>query len=218
MASSGDEGFGLPSPRRCSMRTSPAPITTTPWMENALAALVTTTAPPRTVAPWLIASLPFKRKPFLGSQPPSKGQRHGKASSLASKPLPWSNCTRRRGMSQCSRRRGSGWWTLPPLKLRPRRWLPLSATRGQAEAVVAKPPSASRPLIDDEVDKMYHQLVEIHSISTTQLAECACWLRSDSTPCPVQAGTDCPKSIVMPSTIRLAPSPPTNFSSQAPPW
>jgi hypothetical protein len=35
------------------------------------------------------------------------------------------------------------------------------------------------------VDKLYHQLVEIHAIATTQLAECTHWLPSDSTPSPV---------------------------------
>jgi hypothetical protein len=37
---------------------------------------------------------------------------------------------------------------------------------------VAKPLSASPPLTTDRVEKMYHQLAEIHAIATTQLVEC----------------------------------------------
>jgi hypothetical protein len=38
---------------------------------------------------------------------------------------------------------------------------------------VAISPSASPPLTTDGVDRMYHQLVEIHAIAATQLAESA---------------------------------------------
>jgi hypothetical protein len=50
---------------------------------------------------------------------------------------------------------------------------------GQAEAPVAKVLSASPLLSADEVDKMYHQLAEIHAIVAMQLAECARWHQSD---------------------------------------
>jgi hypothetical protein len=83
---------------------------------------------------------------------------------------------------------------------------PASCEGGQDQATVAKPMSASLSLTADEVDKMYHQLVE-----------CARWHRSDSTPSSAQARTGRPRPVTMPSTIRLAPSPPTDFSSQAPP-
>jgi hypothetical protein len=43
---------------------------------------------------------------------------------------------------------------------------------------MAKPLSASPPLIANVVDKMYHQLVEIHAITAAQLAECAHWHQS----------------------------------------
>jgi hypothetical protein len=56
---------------------------------------------------------------------------------------------------------------------------------------MAKPLSASPPLTANGVDKMYHQLVEIHAITAVQLAECACCCRSDSTPNLVQ-GWDWP--------------------------
>jgi hypothetical protein len=38
---------------------------------------------------------------------------------------------------------------------------------GQAEATVAKPPSASPPPTVDGVDKLYRQLAEIHAIAVT---------------------------------------------------
>jgi hypothetical protein len=44
---------------------------------------------------------------------------------------------------------------------------------GQAEATMAKAPSASPPPITDGVDKLYHQLAKICASATAQLAECA---------------------------------------------
>jgi hypothetical protein len=95
---------------------------------------------------------------------------------------------------------------------------PCQPRGGQAKAIAAKPLSAPPLLTVDEMDKMYRQLVEIHSISTTQLAECAHWCWSDSTPSSVWAGTDRSRPVVTPSTITLAPSPPTDFLSHAPLW
>jgi hypothetical protein len=69
---------------------------------------------------------------------------------------------------------------------------PASHEGGQAEAAAAKPLSTSHPLTIDGVDKMYHQLVEIHAIADAQLAEYACWRWSDSTPSLVRAGTGLP--------------------------
>jgi hypothetical protein len=83
---------------------------------------------------------------------------------------------------------------------------PASRERRQAKAAAAKPLSTSPPLTANRVDKMYHQLVEIHTITTAQLAECGHWCRSDSTPSKVRASTSRPRPIVMPSMIRLAPS------------
>jgi hypothetical protein len=84
---------------------------------------------------------------------------------------------------------------------------PASCEEGHAEAAMAKPLSASPLLTADGVDKMYYQLAEIHAIAATQLIECACWRRSDSTPSSVRAETNWLRPITMPSTIRLAPSP-----------
>jgi hypothetical protein len=50
---------------------------------------------------------------------------------------------------------------------------PASREGGQAEATASKPLSASPLLTADGVDKMCRQLVEIHAIAATQLAECA---------------------------------------------
>jgi hypothetical protein len=87
-----------------------------------------------------------------------------------------------------------------------------------AEAAMARPLSASPMLTTEGVDKLYHQLAEIHAIVTVQLAECNRWGRSDSTRSSVWAGTGRPRPVAMPSMIRLAPSPPTYFSSWAPLW
>jgi hypothetical protein len=50
---------------------------------------------------------------------------------------------------------------------------PLSCEGGQTEATTAKPWSASPPLTTDGFDKMYHKLTKNHTITATQLAECA---------------------------------------------
>jgi hypothetical protein len=94
------------------------------------------------------------------------------------------------------------------------------ASRGvaQAGAAVAKSLSASHPVTADWVDRIYRQLAEIHAITTMQLLECAHWCQTDSTPHSTRAGNSQPRSNAVPLAIRLAPSPPTDFSSQAPPW
>jgi hypothetical protein len=50
-ASSGEGSFNLPSPRRHNTGASPAPVTSTPKMENAPATQATMTVPPQTAAP-----------------------------------------------------------------------------------------------------------------------------------------------------------------------
>jgi hypothetical protein len=64
---------------------------------------------------------------------------------------------------------------------------PASHEGDQMEAVEAKPLSASPPLTTNRVDKMYHQLVEIHTIVTSQLVECTHWHRSNTASSPVRA-------------------------------
>jgi hypothetical protein len=86
------------------------------------------------------------------------------------------------------------------------------------KVIATQSPCASAPLTADGVNMMYHQLVEIHAITTAQLVECARWHWADSTPCSGQAGTSRPKPGVVPTVTRLAPSPPTDFLSQAPLW
>jgi hypothetical protein len=54
---------------------------------------------------------------------------------------------------------------------------------------VAKALNTSPPPTIDGVDKLYHQLAEIHTIATAQLAECARSRCSDSTPRPVWTRT-----------------------------
>jgi hypothetical protein len=55
---------------------------------------------------------------------------------------------------------------------------------------MAKTLSALPPATVDGVDRMYHQLTEIHAIAPTQLAEGARWCRSDPASSLVRAGTD----------------------------
>jgi hypothetical protein len=61
MVSSRKGGSGLPSPKRRDMGAHSTPVTTTPWMENALATQATMTVPPWTVVPQLDTGLPFEQ-------------------------------------------------------------------------------------------------------------------------------------------------------------
>jgi hypothetical protein len=83
---------------------------------------------------------------------------------------------------------------------------------------VAKAPSTSAPPTTNGVDKLYHQLAEIHAITIAQLAECTRWSRSDSTPSPIRVGTSRQGPDKMPSMTSGAPSPPTDFFPQASLW
>jgi hypothetical protein len=67
--------------------------------------------------------------------------------------------------------------------------LPTVRGGGQDEVAVTKPLSTSPLLTTNGVDKMYDQLIKIHAIITAQLAECAHWCRSGSTPSLVWVGT-----------------------------
>jgi hypothetical protein len=87
---------------------------------------------------------------------------------------------------------------------------------GQTEAAVSKPLKTSAPPTADGVDRLYCQLAEIYAIAATHLAECARWHRSDPTPSLVRVGTSCQKPTTTPFIIRMAPSPPTDFSSRVP--
>jgi hypothetical protein len=63
-----------------------------------------------------------------------------------------------------------------------------TASREGGQAA-AKALNASHPPTIDGVDKLYHQLAEIHAIADAQLAECTHWRRSDSTPKLILART-----------------------------
>jgi hypothetical protein len=60
---------------------------------------------------------------------------------------------------------------------------------GQTGAAVTKTSSALPSPTVDGVDRMYHQLAQIHTITVMQLAKCAHWHRSDPTSSSVRAGT-----------------------------
>jgi hypothetical protein len=83
---------------------------------------------------------------------------------------------------------------------------------------VAKPLNVLSPPPTDKVGKLYRQLVEIHTITTAQLVECAHWRWSDLTSRPVQARAVSQGHATEPSVTRMAPPPLTDFSSQAPQW
>jgi hypothetical protein len=57
----GGGGFDLTSPRRHNTGIPPAPVTTTPWMENASTTQARTMVPPWTVAPRPDTGLPFEQ-------------------------------------------------------------------------------------------------------------------------------------------------------------
>jgi hypothetical protein len=61
MAWSGEGAFGLPSPWWCSIGAPPAPVTTTPWMEDAPTSQAMMTVPPWMVVPWPDTGLPFEQ-------------------------------------------------------------------------------------------------------------------------------------------------------------
>jgi hypothetical protein len=116
-SSSGDEGFRLPSPMTHGTGAPLAPITTTPSMENAPAAQAMVMVPcgwrhhsrkkASLMSDVMLVTGGSNHKHMLRSPPPSRRQCPGEASSTASKPLPWSNCTHCHSMSAHSRRRGS---------------------------------------------------------------------------------------------------------------
>jgi hypothetical protein len=96
--SSGDGGFSFPSHRRRGMGALPTPITTTPWMENALTTQALLMVPPQMAAPRPDNDLPFEKhhthqggtkcRPAFDGPPLSKMQLHNEASSSASNALP----------------------------------------------------------------------------------------------------------------------------------
>jgi hypothetical protein len=83
---------------------------------------------------------------------------------------------------------------------------------GQTEATMAKPSSASPPPTADGVDKLYHQLAEIHAITIVQLVECTHWRWSDPTSNLVHTMADWQRHAVEPFAERMAPPPPIDFS------
>jgi hypothetical protein len=60
-----------------------------------------------------------------------------------------------------------------------------SHERGHTEATVATPQNVLLPPSIESVDRLYRQLVKIHAIAITQLAECAHWCWFDPTSSPI---------------------------------
>jgi hypothetical protein len=78
-------------------------------------------------------------------------------------------------------------------------------------ATATTPLNAPVPPSIDGVDRLYHQLAKIHTITIVQLAKCVCWCRSDSTSSPIHARAGWLRPVVDPFVVRMA-SPSTDFS------
>jgi hypothetical protein len=95
---------------------------------------------------------------------------------------------------------------------------PVRRREARVEATEGNSTSTSPPLTANGLERMYHQLAEIHAIAAAQLVECARWRRSDSTRRLVRLGASHPRPDQPPSRMRPASSPLSDLSSQAPPW
>jgi hypothetical protein len=93
--------------------------------------------------------------------------------------------------------------------------LPPRGRWGLAEAATTKAMVFSPPPITSEVDRLYRQLTEIHTISAAQLVECTRWRRSGTAPDPFWVKAGWPGPDGMPSATRTALPPPTNFFPRA---
>jgi hypothetical protein len=119
MASSREGDSILPSSQRQGTGASPAPVTTSPWLEDASATQAMMTVPPLTLAPRSDIAPPLsngvlfgrgnKHEPVISKPTPSMRQHNGEAISPASKQLPWSGRTSHHGTSPRSGQRGSCW-------------------------------------------------------------------------------------------------------------
>jgi hypothetical protein len=102
------------------------------------------------------------------------------------------------------------------IQARPKRVsLTSSREEGHTEAIAARPPKVAIPPTTDGVDKIYHQLVEIHALTAAQLAECARWRRSNPTSNAAHASGDWRGPTMESSTMRTVPLPLTDFSPHA---
>jgi hypothetical protein len=198
-------------------------------MKNALATQVMTMAPPQKAVPRPDTSLPFEQRrtcqegqqlQACAQQPTSEQQVAQQQSKLIGK------------QATTAVQSHVSPWHEPSLgaerilivyfastQARANEVTPSASREGaQTEAVVARPLSTSPPLTTNQVDKMYHQLVEFHTITTAQLVDCARWCRSIPTPGTVRARTGRQTPVAMPSVTMLVPLPPTDFLSWAPLW
>jgi hypothetical protein len=65
---------------------------------------------------------------------------------------------------------------------------------------------------------LYRQLVEIHIIATTQLAECARWCWSNPTPNMAYVGASLRGPAAVPFATKMVPPPSIDFSPEASLW
>jgi hypothetical protein len=123
-----------------------------------------------------------RRRPLLGISPPRRGQHHDIASSLTVRRCHGSamHATLARAYAQNGGDLDGGFHLQPG----PGQGVDPSSQSGEAlaETTKAKSLGISPLLTTDGVDRMYHQLAEIHAIAAAQLAECGGWCQTDSTP------------------------------------
>jgi hypothetical protein len=165
---SGEEGrVNLPSPRRHDMgaSTAQAMATIPPWQASRHQ------LPPRVMA--------HSSGGRMSTGPHSITLRRARGSAVAG-PARWRASNGCDQTAQPTKPRALVWGGKnPDDRLRPvqapgKREAPTASHEGgMATVAAAKALSTPPPPITNRMDKLYHQLVEIHAIATVQLAECA---------------------------------------------
>jgi hypothetical protein len=178
MVSSREGDSSLTSLGRCGTGALPTPITTMPWMENAPAIQVMMMVPPWTAAPQPDTRLPFEQ--WCARQEGQRAQARSWQPSAKQKAAQWWNKLVGKQTTTKAPSHESPWHE-PLLEAERTLIVDFASTHarakgvasstshegGQPEATAAKPLNASPPPTTDGVDKLYHQIAEIHAIATT---------------------------------------------------
>jgi hypothetical protein len=196
------------------MGTTVTPATTTPWKENAPTTRPTTMFPSR-----MVELRPETNFPFMQHHAHLEGQQ---VQTCAWHPLTKPSSAPRRSKLTGKQATTAVQPNTPPRHeptLEMERVLmvdyastqaqdkelahPANRAEAQADASMVKSPSASPSLTTDGLDRMCHQLAEIHTITATQLEECTHWRRVDSTPLSAQVGASRLRSGVAPLLVLI---------------
>jgi hypothetical protein len=84
---------------------------------------------------------------------------------------------------------------------------PTSHEGGQTKATTAKPLTVPLPPSADGVNRQYHQLAEIHTITAAELAECARWCQFSPASNAAYAGAGWRGPTIEPSVARMVTPP-----------